>query len=109
MGDVVEFKTKELVDDTQQDGAELRTLSRDTLINVFFPGSVDWETIVVQTTIHDICKVIKSEPHQHATWHAVMQLDEMRGMYSTAAGTGGKFGSEGRLVDVQIGLATPEQ
>lgn len=109
MGDVVEFKAKELVDENQQDGTELLTLSRDTLINVFFPGSVDWETIVVQTTIHDICKVIKSEVHQHAVWHALIQLDQMRGTYPTAAGTGGKFGSTERLVDVQIGLATPEQ
>lgn len=107
MGELVDLKTKEILS-TTTDGAELQTLKRDVLLNVFFPGSVDWETIVVQTTIDDICNVIKSEVHQMAVWHAVCQLDEMRKIYPTAAGTGGKFGSPERLVDVQLGLVNPE-
>lgn len=107
MGELVDFKTREILDETVE-GAELKTLKRSTLINVFFPGNVDWETIVVQTTIDKVCDVIKSEVHQHAVWHALCQLDDMRVMYPGAAGTGGKFGTADRLVDVQIGLAQAE-
>lgn len=107
MGELVDFKTKEILSETFV-GAELTTLSRDTLLNVFFPGKVDWETIVVRTTIEGICDVIKSEVHQIAAWHAVCQLDQTRKMFPGAVGTGGKFGSGDRLVDVQLGLVNPE-
>jgi hypothetical protein len=105
MGEIIDFKPKE---SEQLDGAILKTLSSDTLINIFFPGVVDWETIVIQTTIENVCNVIKSEVHQHAVWHALGQFDEMRKMYPGAAGTGGKFGTPERLVDVQLGLVNPE-
>lgn len=107
MGELVDFKTKEILSETF-DGAELETLSRNTLLNVFFPAKTDWETIVVRTSINDICNVIKSEVHQMAVWHAVCQLDQIRKMYPGAAGAGGKFGSPERLVDVQLGLVNPD-
>lgn len=100
MSNVVQFSKKQ----EQQEGVELKTLDRSQLINVFFPGANDWETIVVQTTIENITSVIKSATHQKAVWHALAQLDEMRdNMYDTAEGVGGFFGDP--AVDLQIGFA----
>jgi hypothetical protein len=107
MNNVIEFAAKEKQEETQLEGAELHTLKRDVRVNIFFPGQTQEHTIVVTTTIGDVCNVIRSENHQKAVWEALCNLDSMRSnMYATAAGVAGTYGEHG--IQVQVGLVDPE-
>jgi hypothetical protein len=107
MSNVVEFTSKHQQEEPQMEGAELHTLSRDQRINIFFPGETDKHTIVVTTTIGEVCNVIRSETHQIAVWHALVDLDGVRrNMYPTTAGAAGAYGEY--KIPVQVGLVDPE-
>jgi hypothetical protein len=107
MSNVVEFTAKDKEHENQQEGAELYTLSRDRLINIFFPGLTEGETLVVTTTIGEVCNVIRSANHQVAVWNALCQLDNMRrNMHATATGCAGAFGNP--LIQLQLGLVHPD-
>lgn len=106
MSNVVEMFSKETQSE-QLEGAELHTLQRNVLINIFFPGETDQKTLVVTTTIGDVCNVIRSENHQKAVWEALCNLDSMRlNMHATAAGVAGTYGEHN--IQLHVGLAHPE-
>ncbi len=90
-----------------REGAELYTIKRDRKLNIFFPGLTDGETLVITTTIDDICNVVRSYNHKVAIWEALCNLDHVRQMmHPTTAGVGGQYGDP--KIALQIGFVDPD-
>jgi hypothetical protein len=94
----------------KKEGYDLKTLSGQTRINVFFPGLTEAETLVVTTKIDDIPEVIRSFNHKVAVFEALKTLDDQRANFQRGTcSVDGRFGADAEpKIHIQVGLADPE-
>lgn len=94
----------------KKEGYDLKTLSGQTRINVFFLGLTDGETLVVTTTIDDVPEVIRSFNHKVAVFEALKNMDDQRANFARGTcAVDGSFGADGEpKIHIQVGLAEPE-